>query len=102
MVGMIGPVSSGYPGKYPFYGFAIFVACLHGVELVHFYKKRKSISKEVSTRSKETILKEVFGRRNYLSWNILRVAHRHCSLEHLYAQALLIRNGCWRLSRSVG
>jgi formate/nitrite transporter FocA (FNT family) len=59
MMGLIGPVSSGYPGKYPFYGFVIFVACLYGAELVHFYKKRKNISKKVSTRSKEAILKEV-------------------------------------------
>ena len=55
---MFGPVSSGYPGKYAFYGFAIVVAGLYGVVLVRFFKLRKPLLKEASVSLNRDSLKD--------------------------------------------
>jgi formate/nitrite transporter FocA (FNT family) len=59
---MFGPGSSGYPGKYAFYCFAVFVAGLYGVVLVHFFKLKKPFLRETSVSLYKDSLKDAsFG-----------------------------------------
>jgi len=55
---MFGPVSAGYPGKYAFYGFALFVAGLYGVVLVRFFKLKKPLLREASVSINKDSLKD--------------------------------------------
>ncbi len=55
---MLGPISSGYPGKYAFYGVAAFVASLYGVVLVRFFKPKKPLLREARVTLKKDSLKD--------------------------------------------